>query len=80
MATFPRAYEVHVSLDGEKWGLPIASGKGTSSSTTITFEPVRARFIRITQTGTDDTAPAWTVARIQVYGPSAPAGSKPSAP
>ena len=80
VATFPRAYEVHVSLDGQKWGLPIASGKGASGSTTIVFEPVRARYVRITQTATDETAPAWTVARLQVYGPAMPAGAKPSAP
>ena len=49
-------------------------------STTIVLEqPVRARYIRITQTGTED-APAWSVARLQVYGPPAPAASKPSAP
>ena len=72
-----------MSLDGEKWGLPVATGKGTPGSTTIVLEqPVRARFIRITQTGTDETAPAWSVARLQVYGPPSPATapSKPSAP
>ena len=82
VSTHPRAYEVHVSLDGEKWGLPVATGKGTPGSTTIVLEqPVRARFIRITQTGTED-APAWSVARLQVYGPPSPATapSKPSAP
>jgi len=83
ISTHPRAYEVHVSLDGQAWGLPVATGKGTPGSTTIVLEqPVRARFIRITQTGTDETAPAWSVARLQVYGPPAPASpaSKPSAP
>ncbi len=81
VATHPRAYEVHVSLDGEKWGLPVASGKGTPGSTTIVLEqPVRARYIRITQTGTDETAPAWSVARLQIYSPAAPSSAKPSAP
>jgi mono/diheme cytochrome c family protein len=81
VSTHPRAYEVHVSLDGQAWGLPVATGKGAPGSTTIVLErPVRARYIRITQTGTED-APAWSVARLQVYGPPAPAGpSKPSAP
>jgi len=72
-----------VSLDGQQWGLPIASGKGSGGSTTIVFEPVRARYIRITQTAADETAPAWTITRFLVYGPPAPAGagsgSKPSA-
>ena len=82
VSTHPRAYEVHVSLDGQKWGLPVASGKGAPGSTTIVLEqPVRARYIRITQTGTED-APAWSVARLQVYGPPAPSSpaAKPSAP
>ena len=52
VSTHPRAYEVHVSLDGQTWGLPVASGKGAPGSTTIVLEqPVRARYIRITQTG-----------------------------
>ena len=83
VSTHPRAYEVHVSLDGQAWGLPVATGKGAPGSTTIVLErPVRARYIRITQTGTDETAPAWSVARLQVYGPPAPASpaAKPSAP
>ena len=82
VSTHPRAYEVHVSLDGQSWGLPVATGKGLPGSTSIVLEqPVRARYIRITQTGTED-APAWSVARLLVYGPPAPASpaSKPSAP
>jgi hypothetical protein len=72
-----------VSLDGKSWGLPVASGKGASGSTTIVLErPVRARYIRITQTATDETAPVWSVARLQIYGPPSPAGAatRPSAP
>jgi hypothetical protein len=82
VSTHPRAYEVHVSLDGQSWGLPVASGKGLPGSTSIVLEqPVRARYLRITQTGTED-APAWSVARLLVYGPPAPASpaSKSSAP
>ncbi len=58
------------------------AARARPGSTTIVLErPVRARYIRITQTGTED-APAWSVARLQVYGPPAPSGpaSKPSAP
>jgi mono/diheme cytochrome c family protein len=81
VATHPRGYDVHVSLDGKAWGLPIASGKGTPGSTTIVFDkPVRARFIRITQTATEEGAAAWTVARLQIYGPASPTGNKPTAP
>jgi hypothetical protein len=75
----PRAYEAHVSLDGKQWGLPVAKGLGTPGSTTIVLaQPVRARYIRITQTGTED-APAWSIARLQVYGPPSPGTARPSA-
>jgi hypothetical protein len=61
--------------------MPVASGKGTAGSTTIVLDqPVRARYIRITQTGSDETAPAWSIARLQVYGPPTPAAARPSAP
>jgi mono/diheme cytochrome c family protein len=82
VATYPRAYEVHVSLDGQQWGTPVATGKGTPGSTTIVLaQPVRARYLRITQTATDETAPAWSVARLQIYGPAAPGPiTRPSAP
>jgi hypothetical protein len=71
-----------VSLDGQQWGMPVATGKGMPGSTTIVLDqPVRARYIRITQTGADEAAPAWTVARLQVYGPAGQAAAKPpSAP
>jgi mono/diheme cytochrome c family protein len=80
-ATHPRHYEVHVSLDGQKWGLPVAKGQGTPGSTTIVLDqPVRARYFRITLTGAED-APAWSVARLQVYGPPSPQpAARPSAP
>ena len=55
VSTHPRAYDVHVSLDGQSWGPPAATGKGMPGSTTIVLDqPVRARYIRITQTGTED--------------------------
>ncbi|MHC4460522.1 MAG: family 16 glycoside hydrolase [Planctomycetota bacterium] len=49
---YPRGYEVYVSFDGGNWGKPVTSGKGTKPLTEIKFpRPVRARFIRIVQTG-----------------------------
>lgn len=49
---YPRGYEVYVSFDGGNWGKPVTSGKGTKPLTEINFpRPVRARFIRIVQTG-----------------------------
>ena len=60
-----RGYQVQVSMDGVKWSAPVAQGQG-SLSTVITFRPVQARFVRITQTGTDANYP-WSVQRLRLY-------------
>ncbi len=49
----PAKYAVAVSNDGTNWGAPVATGTGQLGITTITFPPQTARYIRITQTGTD---------------------------
>jgi len=49
----PRSYAVSVSGDGRNWSAPIATGAGRPGITEISFPPQRARFIRVTQTGTD---------------------------
>jgi mono/diheme cytochrome c family protein len=48
---FPRGYKVQLSGDGKTWGVPVAAGKGSGPVTDIPFAPVKAKFIRITQTG-----------------------------
>jgi mono/diheme cytochrome c family protein len=68
VAPAPRGYRVETSLDGTKWGAkPVAEGKGTSTHTTITFAPVRAKFVRITQTDSGENAPAWSMQNVRVY-------------
>jgi mono/diheme cytochrome c family protein len=69
---YPRGYSVQVSIDGTSWGSPVATGKGEGMHTTITFEPARARFIRITQTEAAADAPAWSIRNLRIY--EAPAG------
>jgi hypothetical protein len=64
---YPRAFNVQVSMDGTTWGAPVAQGKGTGTSTSINFAPVRAKFVRITQTGTAADAPPWSVLRLRVF-------------
>jgi hypothetical protein len=68
-AAGPVAYRVQVSNDGTSWGAPIAQGSGGTPTTTITFRPVQARFIRITQTGTAVRNEWWAIQRIRVYQP-----------
>jgi hypothetical protein len=64
---YPRGYRVEVSLDGAAWGKPVAEGKGAGAHTSITFAPVRAKFVRISQTDTVENAPGWSIANIKIY-------------
>jgi mono/diheme cytochrome c family protein len=64
----PAAYEVTVSTDGQTWSAPVASGEGQNPKTTIVFEPVEAKFVRITQTGRPANPNAgWAIERLTIY-------------
>ncbi len=64
---YARGYKVQVSLDGASWSEPVAEGQGTGPSMNIVFAPVRAKFVRITQTGSVEGAPAWGIQQLQLY-------------
>jgi mono/diheme cytochrome c family protein len=64
---YPRGYSVQTSADGKTWSKPVAEGKGEGMRTTVTFTPVRAKFVRITQTDTVADAPMWSVSNLRVY-------------
>ena len=64
---FPRGYRVQVSMDGGKWSAPVAEGKGAGARTTISFVPVEAKFIRITETDHDTGAPAWSIMNLRLF-------------
>jgi hypothetical protein len=66
-AAAPVRFTVQVSDDGSTWGAPIAQGAGTTPSTTISFAPVRARFVRITQTGSARNNEMWGIQQIKIY-------------
>ena len=70
--TFPRSYQVQVSSDGSTWSAPVAEGQGVPGTTVITFAPVSARFVRITQTASEDNAPAWAMRLLRLF--QAPVG------
>jgi mono/diheme cytochrome c family protein len=76
VGTYPRAYQVQVSVDGRAWGAPVVEGQGDGTTTVIVFEPVRARFVRITLTADPDDAPPWTIQRLRLY--RAPSGETAS--
>jgi hypothetical protein len=42
-----------VSTDGTTWSQPVAEGKGGGPRTVILVAPIRAKFVRLTQTGSD---------------------------
>jgi mono/diheme cytochrome c family protein len=65
---YPRGYRVETSLDGAKWGAkPAAEGKGSGSHTTIAFAPVRARFLRLTETDVAENATGWSMTNLRLY-------------
>ena len=63
---FPRGYSVTVSLDGKTWSAPVAKGAGTQSLTEVFFAGVKAKHIRITQTG--QFRLYWSIHDLQIYG------------
>ena len=65
---YARGWEVRVSMDGTTWSEPVAQGQGGGSTTSIVLrEPARARFVRITQTATTESAPPWAIQQLQLY-------------
>ena len=64
-------------MDGTTWSAPVAEGQGSGPATVITFRPVRAKFVRITQTGTVENGATWTIQRLRLY--QAPGQSRATA-
>lgn len=62
---YARLYQIQVSTDGRTWTAPVASAVGTPLNVQ-SFGPVRARFVRVTLTGTDTGAPAWVVQHFRL--------------
>jgi hypothetical protein len=57
---------VQVSTDGTTWSAPVAQGAGETPTTVITFAPVTAKFVRITQTGTARNGEQWAIQQVEV--------------
>ena len=72
---FPRGYTVEVSTDGSTW-TQVAEGQGDGGTTVITFKPVDAKFIKITQTASVENAPVWSIQRLRLYQPPKAVGTK----
>ena len=65
--SFPIGYKVQLSADGKTWSAPVAQGAGSPATIVATFRPTQAKFVRVTQTGTAENAPAWSVLNFRVY-------------
>jgi mono/diheme cytochrome c family protein/glucose/arabinose dehydrogenase len=63
---YPRAYKLEVSTDGTTWKT-VAEGKGNGTATRIPFAPVRAKFVKITQTADGADLPPWMIQRFSLY-------------
>lgn len=61
----PDKYTVAVSDDGTQWSDPVATGTGRLGITTITFPRQTARYLRITQAGTNAKY-HWSIYEIDV--------------
>lgn len=66
---YPVGYQVNVSDDGVNWGNPVATGSGSTSLTTITFPTQTARYVMVTQTGSEGNW--WSIYEFNIYAATA---------
>ncbi len=67
LQTSPKGYTLSVSNDGENWTTIIRDGASPDSPTRITFEPVEARFLRITLTQSEQSVPGTRRGKPHIY-------------
>ena len=64
---FPGRYRVQVSENGRQWRT-VFEGEGERGKSTASFEPTRARYIRITAITNRNLQNPWTIYRLKVIG------------
>jgi mono/diheme cytochrome c family protein len=52
--TCPREYDVAVSMDGTQWTTIVSKGQGGQASMAIRFDPVKAKFLKMTLTKSEE--------------------------
>jgi len=63
---YPRGSEVYISFDGKSWGEPVLKSGPQRPITRLIFpEPVRARFIKIVQTGRTEGL-FWSIHELKI--------------
>lgn len=60
---YPRGYTLQVSADGSTW-TQVASGSGYAKATPINFPAVKARYVKLTQTGSSTSY--WSIDELSV--------------
>jgi len=53
-------------MNGTTW-TAVAEGQGSGSPTMITFKPVQAKFVRLTQTASPENAPPLSIQQLRIY-------------
>ncbi|HET7217473.1 MAG TPA: c-type cytochrome [Vicinamibacterales bacterium] len=71
----PRGLKLEVSTDGRTW-TTATEGAGTPGPNTLSFAPIQAKFLKITQTATLENAPAWSMQRLRLFSPGASGGAR----
>lgn len=64
---YARRYKIEVSSDGVQW-ITVFEGRGEPGRSDTTFNPVRARFVRITAIAERDTQHWWSIYRLRILG------------
>ena len=71
----PRSFAVEISINGSDW-TKVATARGTPGTTTVTFAPVQARFLKISLAAPGEAAPAWAMQRLRILAAGASGGAR----
>jgi mono/diheme cytochrome c family protein len=71
----PRSFTVEISINGSEW-VKVAEARGTPGTTTVTFAPVEARFLKISLAAPGEAAPAWAMQRLRILTSGASGGAR----
>jgi mono/diheme cytochrome c family protein len=67
VGSFPRAYRIEASLDGKNWDKTLVASRGNGILTWAHFNPIKARFIRITLTGAGSDGWSWAISHMDIF-------------
>ncbi|CAN5769226.1 hypothetical protein BH11VER1_BH11VER1_10290 [soil metagenome] len=66
---FARNLRVEVSTDGTTWSKPVFNGGNATAICDISFTPVKAKFVKISQTSDGDKRTSWSIHELELYTP-----------